>query len=136
MSPPVRSKKMADSDLPGRTRGRWTYPAENGPHRPIADRIFRLDRRELLAGLGATAALGAAVPDIAAAQNRLSLKLQAKASTIALRPGQSQTPIWSLQGSPPDPGLRFRRGDELEIALQNDLPAATVLNWPKIPAPP
>ncbi|WP_291685470.1 multicopper oxidase domain-containing protein [Bradyrhizobium sp.] len=95
----------------------------------MADRIFRLDRRELLAGLGATAALGAAVPDIAAAQNRLSLKLQAKASTIALRPGQSQTPIWSLQGSPPDPGLRFRRGDELEIALQNDLPAATVLNW-------
>jgi FtsP/CotA-like multicopper oxidase with cupredoxin domain len=95
---------------------------------PMADRIFRLDRRELLAGFG-IAALGAAMPDIAVAQNRLSLKLQAKAGTIALRPGQPQTPIWSLQGSPPDPGLRFRRGDEFEIALQNDLPAATVLNW-------
>ena len=66
---------------------------------------------------------------IAAAQSRLSLKLQAKAGSIALRPGQPETPIWSLQSSPPDPGLRFRRGDELEIALQNDLPAPTVLNW-------
>lgn len=93
----------------------------------MADRIFRLDRRELLAGLGA-AALGQAVPDFAAAQSRLSLKLQAKAGSIALRPGQPETPIWSLQGSPPDP-VRLRRGDELEIALQNDLPAPAVLNW-------
>ena len=94
----------------------------------MPDRIFRLDRRELLAGLGA-AALGPAVPDIAAAQSRLSLKLQASAGSIALRQGQAETPIWSLQGSPPDPGLRFRRGDELEIAFQNDLPVPAVLNW-------
>ncbi len=94
----------------------------------MADRIFRLDRRELLAGLGA-AALGPGLPDIAAAQSRLSLKLQAKPGGIALRPGQPESPIWALQGSLPDPGLRFRRGDELEIALQNELPAATALNW-------
>lgn len=94
----------------------------------MADRIFRLDRREFLAGLGA-AALGPAVPGIAFAQSRLSLKLQARNGSIALRPGQPETPIWALQGLPPDPGFRFRRGDELEIALQNDLPAATVLNW-------
>ena len=94
----------------------------------MADRIFGLDRRELLAGLGA-AAIGPAMPGIAVAQSRLSLKLQAKAGSIALRPGQPETPIWSLQGSPPDPGLRFRRGDELEIALQNDLPVPIVLSW-------
>jgi len=94
----------------------------------MADRIFRLDRRGLLTGLG-VAALGAALPDIAAAQSRLSQKLQAKAGSLALRPGQPATPIWSLQGSPPDPALRFRRGDELEIALQNDLPAPLALNW-------
>ena len=94
----------------------------------MSDRIFRLNRRELLAGLGA-AALGPAVSDFAAAQSRLSLKLEAKPGTMALRPGQPETPIWSLQGLLPDPGFRFRRGDELEIALQNDLPAATVLNW-------
>jgi len=94
----------------------------------MADRTFRLDRRELLAGLGA-ASLGPVMPDIAAAKARPRLTLQAKADAIALRPGQPRTSIWSLQGTPPDPGLRFRRGDELEIALQNDLPVASVLNW-------
>lgn len=74
-------------------------------------------------------ALDAGLPEIAAAQSRLSLKLQARAGSIALRPGQPETPIWSLQSSPPEPGLRFRRGDELEIALQNDLPAPTALNF-------
>ena len=55
--------------------------------------------------------------------------LQAKADVIALRPGGPDTPIWSLSGPAPDPGVRFRRGDELEITLQNDLPVPTVLNW-------
>ena len=94
----------------------------------MADRIFRLDRRQLLAGLGA-AALGPPMPDIAAAQGRAGLTLQTKASVVALRPGQPDTPIWSLQGSPPDPGLRFRRSDELEIALQNNLPVPMLFDW-------
>lgn len=128
MGQPVRSKKMADSDLPGGTCTNWTYPAENGRINLMADRIFRLDRRELLTGLG-VAALGASLPDIATAQGRLSLKLQAKAGSLALRAGRSETSIWSLQGSPPDPPLRFRRGDELELTLQNDLPVPAVLNW-------
>lgn len=92
----------------------------------MADRIFRPDRRELLAGLGA-AALGPAMPQIAAAQGRWRLMLEAKAGVIALRPGQPDTPIWFFQGPPPD--LHFRRGDELEIALQNELPVPAVLNW-------
>jgi FtsP/CotA-like multicopper oxidase with cupredoxin domain len=96
----------------------------------MADRIFQLDRRELLAGLGA-AALGAIPPDRATAQSRLSLKLLARAGSIALRPGQPETPIWSLQGTSqsPGPGLRFRRGEEVEITLQNDLPSPAMLNW-------
>src|SRR6202158_1329075 len=128
MSLPVRSKKMADSDLPGRTCTNWTYPAENVRINLMPDRIFRLDRRELLNGFG-VAALGAAMPDFAAAQSRLSLKLQAGAGGGSLRPGQPESPIWSLHGSPPDPALRFRRGDEVEIAFQNDLPAPAMLNW-------
>jgi len=128
MSLPVRSKKMADSDLPGRTCTNWTYPAENVRINLMPDRIFRLDRRELLNGLG-VAALAAAMPDLAAAQSRLSLKLRAGAGGFSLRPGQAETPIWSLYGSPPDPALRFRRGDEVEIAFQNELPAPAVLNW-------
>jgi FtsP/CotA-like multicopper oxidase with cupredoxin domain len=90
--------------------------------------VFRLDRRELLAGIG-IAALSPAMPAIAAAQGRQSLTLRAQAAIIALRPGQTQTPIWSLQGPAPEPGVRFRRHDELEIRLQNELPVSTVLNW-------
>ncbi len=75
------------------------------------------------------AALSPALPEFAAAQVRWRLTLQAGDSVIALRPGQPNTPIWSLQNSPPDPGLRFRRGDELEIMLQNDLPIPTAINW-------
>jgi FtsP/CotA-like multicopper oxidase with cupredoxin domain len=94
----------------------------------MADRIVRLDRRELMAGLGA-AALGPAMPRMAAAQRRPPLALQAKAGVIALRPGEPDTPIWSLSGPAPDPGIRFRRGDELEVTLQNELPVPVVLNW-------
>jgi FtsP/CotA-like multicopper oxidase with cupredoxin domain len=55
--------------------------------------------------------------------------LHAKAGFIALRPGAPATPIWSLQGPAPDPGLRFKRGDELAVTLQNELPVPTALNW-------
>ncbi len=69
------------------------------------------------------------MPGIAAAQTRRSLMLQAKPDVLALRPGAPETPIWSLQGPTPDPALRFKRGDELEIALLNELPIPVVLNW-------
>src|SRR5882757_3321356 len=128
MGRPVRSKKMAISQPPGPTCVNWTYPAKNGPHRPMEDRILRLDRRELLAGLGA-AVLAPAMASTAGAQGRPSLTLQAKAGVIALRPGGPDTPIWSLQGPAPDRSFRFKRGDELEITLQNQLPVPTVLNW-------
>ena len=94
----------------------------------MADRISRLDRRELLAGLGA-AALTPSMSSIAAAQRHPPLSLQAKAGVAALRPGGPDTPIWSLLTPTPETGLRFRRGDTLEIALGNELPVRTVLNW-------
>jgi FtsP/CotA-like multicopper oxidase with cupredoxin domain len=94
----------------------------------MEDRILWLNRRKLMAGLGA-AVLAPGMPGAAAAQRRPSLVLQARAGVIGLRPGQADTPIWSLQGSTPDPGFRFRRGDELEITLSNELPIPTLLNW-------
>jgi FtsP/CotA-like multicopper oxidase with cupredoxin domain len=81
-----------------------------------------------MAGLGA-AVLGPAMASIAGAQVRPSLTLRAKAGVIALRPGAPDTPIWSLQGPTPDPGFRSKRGDELEITFQNELPVPAVLNW-------
>jgi len=94
----------------------------------MADRIFGLDRRELMAGLGA-AVLGPVLPGIAATEGRRSLSLQARAGSLALRPGAPETPIWSLQSPPQDARFRFRRGEELEISLQNELPIPVALNW-------
>jgi FtsP/CotA-like multicopper oxidase with cupredoxin domain len=91
----------------------------------MGNRIFRLDRRELMAGMGASV-LAPALPGIAAAGGRRSLRLTAEAGLLALRPGQPDTPIWTLRGLGPD---RFRRGDEIGIELENNLPVPMVLNW-------
>jgi FtsP/CotA-like multicopper oxidase with cupredoxin domain len=91
----------------------------------MTDQTFPLNRREFVAGLGSTV-LG---PAIALAEGRPSLMLQAKADAVALRPGASDTPIWSLGGSTSDPGLRFKRGDAIEATLTNQLPVPAALNW-------
>ena len=91
---------------------------------PMASPKSLLDRRELLAGLGA-AALTPIWPAFGFAQGRPALALQAKADSLALRPGAPATPIWSLHG----PELRFKRGDTVEIAFGNELPAPAMLNW-------
>jgi len=83
-----------------------------------------LNRRELMAGLGA-AALLPLWPATGSAQGRASLALQAKADVLALRPGAPETPIWSLDG----PEMRFKRGDTVEVAFANELPKPAALNW-------
>jgi FtsP/CotA-like multicopper oxidase with cupredoxin domain len=133
MGCPVRSKKMAISvpspEVLAVAGHRNRKMVRIGV---MANRILRMDRRELLAGLG-TAVLSPGLPRIAAAQGRRPLALQAQAGSLALRPGAPESPIWSLQGSAQgparDPALRFRRGDQLEIELLNDLPVPTALNW-------
>ena len=94
----------------------------------MTKRVFPLTRRRLLAGLSATV-LGPVMTSLATAQGRPTLMLQAKPGTAALRPGQPDTPVWSLLPSSPETGMRFRRGDQLEILLGNDLPVPVVLNW-------
>lgn len=94
----------------------------------MADRILRLHRRDLLAGLGATA-LAPALPSIAAAQARPTLALQAKEGIIALRPKGSGTPIWTLEGPASDAAFRFKRGETLEVALRNRLPVPAATSW-------
>jgi FtsP/CotA-like multicopper oxidase with cupredoxin domain len=94
----------------------------------MTNRVFPLTRRRLLAGLGVTA-LGPAMSSAATAQGRTLLMMQARPGTIALREGQPDMPIWSLLTPAPQPGLRFRRGDQLEVTLANDLPLPLALNW-------
>jgi FtsP/CotA-like multicopper oxidase with cupredoxin domain len=79
-----------------------------------------------MAGLGA-AAVSPLLPRLAAAGVRQMVALQAKASAIALRPEELDTPIWSI-GAQND-ALRFKRGDTLEINLTNDTTAPIALNW-------
>ncbi|NOJ49447.1 multicopper oxidase family protein [Bradyrhizobium archetypum] len=94
---------------------------------PMASPKLPLNRRDLMAGLGA-AALIPAWPATGRAQGQvqagLSVALQARADALALRDGPP-TPVWSLQG----PELSFKRGDTLEVAFANELPAPAVLNW-------
>ncbi len=91
---------------------------------PMASPKSLLDRRELMAGLGA-AALTPLWPTAGLAQGRPALALQARPDSLPLRAGAPATPIWSLQG----PELRFKRGDTVDIAFGNELPVPAVLDW-------
>jgi len=128
MGRPVRSKKMGRFSLSGRTSRQLDISSGKWSASVMADGIFRLDRRQLLTGLGA-AVLSPALPRIASAQGRSSLMLRAKAGVIALRRGETNTPIWSLLGPAPERDISLKRGGELEITLANELPVAAVLNW-------
>jgi FtsP/CotA-like multicopper oxidase with cupredoxin domain len=90
----------------------------------MASAIFSLNRRELMAGLSATA-LSPGLSSKARAQARLSVALQARTDVLALRPGGPDAQVWSLVG----PDLQFRRGETLEVALSNDLPVPTAPYW-------
>jgi FtsP/CotA-like multicopper oxidase with cupredoxin domain len=91
----------------------------------MSNRMIWANRREMMVGLGA-AVLTPALPAMASPAR----VLQAKADTLALRPGAPETPVWSLGR----PDIRFRRGDIPEIAFTNDLPIPAVLNWRGIDA--
>jgi FtsP/CotA-like multicopper oxidase with cupredoxin domain len=93
----------------------------------MADHTLQPTRRTLLAGLGGsllTPLLSAPAP----AQSRPALALEVRPRLLALRPGEPETPVWSLLPVPDAP-LRFRRGDEIEVSLDNQLPVPVVLNW-------
>src|ERR1700722_7177861 len=95
----------------------------------MADRILPLTRRAVVSGLGA-AVLGPATAPAAAAQPHFSLRPQAGADLPSLRPGEPDTPVWSLQNPKADAGvLRFTRGDLLDVTFANELPVRALLNW-------
>lgn len=82
-----------------------------------------LNRRELIAGLGA-AALVPFAPAAGLAQGQPTLALLAKPASLPLRSDGPATPIWALQG----PELGFGRGETAEIAFANELPVPTLLD--------
>jgi FtsP/CotA-like multicopper oxidase with cupredoxin domain len=92
----------------------------------MTDRL-PVSRRALLAGLGG-AILAPLAPAAGFGQARSTLALQARAGTTVLRAG-TETPAWLLQAATGDAPLRFRRGEEIDVTLENQLPVPIALSW-------
>lgn len=90
----------------------------------MASELLRMDRRELMAGVGA-ASLGLLLPRGSAAQGHPSVAIQARRGAISLRSGSPETPVWMLAA----PELRFRRGENLQVEFANDLTVPVGLDW-------
>ncbi|WP_448043844.1 multicopper oxidase family protein [Bradyrhizobium liaoningense] len=93
----------------------------------MTTRIFAPHRREVLAGLGASAAgliAGGAGPSVTA-----QLALQARPATLASKAGQPATAIWELAAVSHLGTVRLKRGDRCEVVFRNDLPVPLAPVW-------
>jgi len=90
-------------------------------------RFFVPTRREVMAGLGASAV--ATVVGGATKPGTVSLTLQARPTTLVLRPEQSALAIWELAAANPAGDVRLKRGDRCDVTLRNDLPVAIAPVW-------
>lgn len=93
---------------------------------PMTSPKTSLDRRTLIAGLGA-AALGPLSMSAAFAQVRPELQLEGKVENLPIRAGSPASPVWGLG----NPDLRFKRGDTVKVGwagLAGDGHAA-MLSW-------
>jgi FtsP/CotA-like multicopper oxidase with cupredoxin domain len=95
----------------------------------MAKRNFSIGRRTLLSAVGGTALVGLLPRPGLTAEGPKTVLLHAAVTKVALRPGLPETAVWSLEGPTPGSPLRFKRGDQIEFALQNDLPAPISLNF-------
>ena len=135
MSEPVRSKKMAVFEPSGLAAATGLLKPEMVRIVPMTDHVFRLHRRNLLAGLGATA-LAPAMASIGYAQARPSLALQASEGVIALRPGEPATPIWRLEGPAPEAAfgssaaIRWKSPSETDFRFPRSQTGAASTEFP------
>jgi FtsP/CotA-like multicopper oxidase with cupredoxin domain len=88
------------------------------------NRKFSCNRRQVLASTAVLAA-ALALPRSAAAASTLNLRMVP--GTVALRPNGAPSPIWQLEAQPQV--LRFKRGDDLQVAVSNETAGPLVLNW-------
>jgi FtsP/CotA-like multicopper oxidase with cupredoxin domain len=86
--------------------------------------LFPVSRRRLLAGLGSIA-LGPILPAIGLAQAKTVLALQAKPGNVTLTPDKTSA-SWLLHATTDGP-LRFNRGDDIDLQLDNQLPVPIAL---------
>src|SRR5262245_11330077 len=86
--------------------------------------FLQMGRRELMTGIAAVS-LGLLLPGGSAAQGRPPLAIRAPRGAINRRAGGPETPVWMLAA----PGLRFRRGETLQVEFANDLTVPVGLDW-------
>ena len=91
---------------------------------PMASPKFPLDRRELMAGLGA-AALTSISTSAGFAQVRPQLQLEGKVERLQMGPGTPATPVWGLG----EPDLKFKRGDIVDVGWSGFNDHLAMLNW-------
>jgi FtsP/CotA-like multicopper oxidase with cupredoxin domain len=93
---------------------------------PMTSPKSLLNRRELMAGLGA-AALAPMWTSAGVAQVGPVLQLEGEAESLTLRPGTPATPVWGLG----EPDLRFKRGDIVEVGWNGvkGHRETVMLNW-------
>jgi FtsP/CotA-like multicopper oxidase with cupredoxin domain len=89
----------------------------------MSNRTNPIERRQLLAGLSATA-VTLALPNSPAAAFRIPV-LRARPDTVAVFPGEPESLVWAFDTAT----LRFSRSDRQEITFENGLPVPAVLNW-------
>ena len=83
-------------------------------------------RRSFLVG---STALMAANPMLAAAQPRGNI-LRASTANMRLLPADyPETGIWGFGGTMPGTEIRVKKGDTVQVTLENDLPQATSIHW-------
>ncbi|KRQ03594.1 multicopper oxidase family protein [Bradyrhizobium manausense] len=94
-------------------------------------RILAPDRRQVLAGLGASLGAPAAgfLAGGAASVPTAQVLLQARPATLDLRPGQPTTAIWELAAASHTRGVHLKRGDLCEVVFRNDLPVPLAPAW-------
>jgi len=90
-----------------------------------------LSRRQILASAGIAATFsvvqGRAQPLTGSASVTV-LRAQ-KANANLLGPNAAATPVWAYNGAIPGMVLHAKRGEELRVQLQNELPEPTSMHW-------
>lgn len=84
-----------------------------------------MNRRHFLASVAATAILP--IPAFAG-QNAIRLKAETVTQQV-LAQGGSATPMLGFNGSMPGPELRVRRGERVNIEVENGLEEGTAVHW-------
>lgn len=95
---------------------------------PMTSPKLPLNRRELVAGLGAVA-LNPVLLSPVKAEPAPTLALHAKTDLRQLRPPHLDALLWSLRGSTQDDIGRLKRGGSLRFAFLNELSVPAELNW-------